>query len=101
MSDAIIELAGDHPIIFLGLLALGILMAVILFTLAVKISRLIIKAVMFMMTAGLIIILSVVTLAAAKHIYAALTYSPPQNPSSPPVYDSVPQDPVPDGQAAP
>ena len=84
MIDVLVELAESYPLIFLGLLGLGILLAVILFVAALKVTRLILKAVYFLFTVGLVVILTMITLVAAEHIYSAMTYEPPPaNPSAP------------------
>ena len=81
MIDVLVELAGEYPLIFLALLGLGLLLAVILLVAAVKVTRLILKAVYFLFTVALMIILTMITLVAAEHVYSALTYEPPeQNP---------------------
>ena len=84
MVDVLVELAGEYPLIFLALLGLGLLLAVILFIAALKVTRLILKAVYFLFTVGLMVILLMITTVAAEHIYGALTYEPPPDNQNPP-----------------
>ena len=84
MIDVVVELAGEHPMIFLGLVGLGLLLSVILLIAAIKVTKLILKAVYFLFTVALVLLLSMITLIAAEHVYSALTYEPPpDNPSAP------------------
>lgn len=75
--DIIIELAEAHPLVFLGLLGIGIVGAVLVFVLALKISQLLLRVLMVCLSLVAFCILGLIALATAEHVIAALQYQPP------------------------
>ena len=75
--NSLIELAETYPLIFLALLGMGILGAVLIFVLALKITRFLLKLMMICLSLIALCVLGLIALATAEHVLAALQYQPP------------------------
>jgi hypothetical protein len=75
--DIIIELAEAHPLVFLGLLGVGLIGSLLVFTLAFKITKILLKIIMVFLSLVAFCVLGLIALVTAEHIIGALQYDPP------------------------